>query len=71
MKLTDTEVYDLLFQAVELLSTGSGETVRGETALRAGEKMLHLLQIGLLNGMENGTDDPTRPTRPSPEQLPS
>jgi hypothetical protein len=70
MKLTDTEAYDLLHKAAEVLASGKGESVRAETALRAGEKMLFLLQMGLVSAMENNGDNPTRLTDPSPAQLP-
>ena len=70
MKLTDTEAYDLLHKAAEVLSSGQGATVRAETALRAGEKMLFLLQMGLVSAMENDGDDPTCLTDPSPAQSP-
>lgn len=59
--LSDTEAHELLAKAADLVATGSGETVRAETALRSAEKMLHLLQIGLLAAAEAGTDDPTKP----------
>lgn len=59
--LSDNQAHDLLSQAADLFAGKKGETVRAETALRAGEKMLTLLGLGLLAASEMGTDDPVKP----------
>lgn len=58
--LTDDEAHEALHSAIEVLTRKKGATVRAETALRAGEKMLTLLQMGLLAASDAQTDDPTR-----------
>lgn len=67
--LTDNEAHDLLHRARVLFEGQTGATVRAETALRSGEKMLGLLMLGLLIASENGTDDPTSP-QPLPPKSP-
>ncbi|MDO6966984.1 hypothetical protein [Rhizobium alvei] len=54
--LTDNEAHDALLQARELLSQKSGITKRAETAIRAADKALLLLAIGLLMAAEEGSD---------------
>ncbi len=65
--LSDNETHDLLHRAKELLSDEKGATVRAETALRSGERMLNLIMLGLIVAGEDGSDDPIAP-RPSPHE---
>ena len=55
-KLTDHEVYDLLFAALEALGREEGVTTRGDTALGAARRMLTLLQLGLVQAMDQASD---------------
>lgn len=55
-KLTDNQAHDLLTNARMMLAAATGETVRSETALRAAEKSLMLLSLGLLMAAEEGSD---------------
>jgi len=59
--LSDNEAHDALHEAKAMLASRTGATARSETALRAGEKMLHLLMTGLVLAAETETDDPTAP----------
>lgn len=64
MKLTDAQAHDQLSKAAELLASCEGETVRAETALRAAERVLYLLQFGLVKAMEDATQQPPLPGQP-------
>lgn len=55
-KLSDNQAHDLLTNARMTLAQAKGETVRAETALRAAEKSLMLLSLGLLMAAEEGSD---------------
>jgi hypothetical protein len=57
--LSDTQAHDLILNALNQFLGRTGETVRAETALRASEKALLLLSLGLLAASETETDDPT------------
>lgn len=47
-KLTDTEAYDLLFNARQALGDRDAETVRADTALTTARRALSMLQFALL-----------------------
>lgn len=55
-KLSDDQAHDLLTNARMTLAEAKGATVRSETALRAAEKSLMLLSLGLLMAAEEGAD---------------
>lgn len=55
-KLNDDQAHDLLTNARMTLAEAKGATVRSETALRAAEKSLMLLSLGLLMAAEEGED---------------
>jgi hypothetical protein len=54
--LSDNEAHDRLHAAREALGEEAGETVRGDTVLKAARRALSLLQFGLLKAAEDGTD---------------
>lgn len=51
-RLSDTEAHTLLCEAASMLSGAKGETVHAETALRAAEKVLLMMQLALLQAAE-------------------
>lgn len=55
MKLTDRQVYDRLHAALGEV-TGDGETVLGDSTLKAARRALVLLQMGVVQAQEDGTD---------------
>jgi len=55
-KLTDTEAYDLLFNARQALGDRDAETVRADTALTTARRALSMLQFALLQASEQNTD---------------
>lgn len=55
-RLTDTEAYDLLFNAREALGDQEAETVRANTALTTARRALAMLQFALLQASEENTD---------------
>lgn len=55
-KLTDTEAYDLLFNAREALGDQDAETVRANTALTTARRALSMLQFALLQASEQNAD---------------
>ncbi len=55
-KLTDTEAYDLLFDARRALGDRPAETVRANTALDTARQALSMLQFALLKAAESGAD---------------
>lgn len=54
--LSDTEAYDVLHRAFLALGSAKGETVRADTALSAARRSLLLLQMGLLQASDEGSD---------------
>lgn len=72
-KLTDTEAYDLLFNAREALGDQEAETARANTALTTARRALAMLQFALLQASEQNTDHVEgvidQPA-PSPERQP-
>lgn len=55
-RLSDDDVYDLLFKAREALGDREAETVRANTALTTGRRALAMLQFALLQAGEENTD---------------
>jgi len=55
-RLTDTEAYDLLFNAREALGDQDAETVRANTALTTARRALSMLQFALLQASEQNAD---------------
>lgn len=55
-KLSDNAAHDLLTNARMMLAEAKGETVRAETAIRAADKALLLLSLGLLMAAEENSD---------------
>lgn len=55
-KLTDTDAYDLLFNAREALGDQEAKTVRANTALTTARRALTMLQFALLQAGEENTD---------------
>jgi hypothetical protein len=55
--LSDNEVGDRLYAALEALGQSEAETVRGQTSLEAARRALRLIQVGLLVASEGGTDE--------------
>lgn len=55
-KLTDTEAYDLLFNARRELGDKDAATVRANTALNTARQALAMLQVALLHAAEHDTD---------------
>lgn len=51
--LSDIEIYDRLFAAVETLGKEDGVTARGDTTIKAARQALKTLQFGLIAAMEN------------------
>lgn len=54
--LNDTEAHSILTDARMMIARSKGQTVRAETALRAADKALLLLSLGLLMAAEEGSD---------------
>lgn len=61
-KLSDIDVYQRLIDASDALGEDTGETVRGDTALKAARRALTLLQMALVKAM----DDASRPADEPP-----
>jgi hypothetical protein len=55
--LTDNEAHSLLTETRMMLAQSKGRTVRAETAIRAADKALLLLSLGLLMAAEQNSDD--------------
>ncbi|WMT85567.1 hypothetical protein NO932_11575 [Pelagibacterium sp. 26DY04] len=65
-KLTDREVYERLHAAGLALGNDDGETVIGDTALKAARKDLAMLQMALVAAEEREERlKPSEPTVPS------
>jgi hypothetical protein len=56
-KLSDNQIGDRLYAALEAIGTDEGETIRGNTALVAARQTLSLLEQGLLIAAERNSDD--------------
>lgn len=55
-KLTDDQAYDRLHAALLAIGKEEGQTVRGNTSLKAARRALALLQMGLLKAMDEDSD---------------
>ncbi|MBB3234440.1 hypothetical protein [Phyllobacterium endophyticum] len=55
-KLNDEQAYDRLHSALLALGKEEGQTVRGDTSLKAARQALALLQLGLLKAMDDASD---------------
>jgi hypothetical protein len=55
-KLSDNQIGDRLYAALEAIGTNEGETIRGNTALVAARQRLSLLEQGLLIAAERNSD---------------
>ena len=55
-KLNDEQTYDRLYAALLALGGEEGQTVRGDTSLKAARQALVLLQMGLLKAMDDDSD---------------
>ena len=55
-KLLDDQVYERLHAAYLALGREEGETVRGDTALKAARRALTLLQMGHLAAQDSADD---------------
>lgn len=55
-KLSDDQVYERLHAAYLALGREEGETVRGDTALKAARRAIMLLQMGHLAAQDSGGD---------------
>ncbi|WP_146119567.1 hypothetical protein [Phyllobacterium phragmitis] len=55
-KLNDEQAYDRLHSALLAIGKEEGETVRGDTSLKAARRALTLLQMGLLKAMDDDSD---------------
>lgn len=62
MKLSDVAVYDRFHAALEALGREDGETVHGDTAIKAARRALALLQAGHLMKMD-GVEEAPPPVR--------
>jgi hypothetical protein len=56
-KLSDNQIGDRPYTALEAIGTDEGETIRGNTALVAARQTLSLLEQGLLIAAERNSDD--------------
>ena len=56
-KLSDNQVGDRLYAALEAIGKDEGETIRGNAALIAARETLSLLEQGLLIAAERNSDD--------------
>ena len=54
--LTDDEAHTVLTEARMVIAQSKGQTVRAETALRAADRALLILSLGLLMAVEEGSD---------------
>lgn len=52
-KLSDTEVHDALHRALLALGRSDGETIRGDTALKAARRSLSIYQMSLLVDLDD------------------
>ena len=72
-KLSDNQIGDRLYAALEAIGTDEGETIRGNTALVAARQALSLLAQGLLIAAERNSDDVSvmmnQPIVPRPNSL--
>jgi len=59
MKLTDTQVYDLLHAALLALGRDDGITATGDTALKTARRALGLLQASVLIKIDEAEKDAT------------
>lgn len=55
-RLSDDDVYDLLFNARQALGDQEAETVRADTALTTARRALAMLQFALLQASEQNAD---------------
>lgn len=55
-KLSDDQAYERLHAALLALGGEEGQTVRGDTSLKAARQSLALLQMGLLKAMDDDSD---------------
>jgi hypothetical protein len=55
-KLSDDQAYERLHTALLSLGKEEGQTVRGDTSLKAAKRALALLQMGLLKAMDESSD---------------
>ncbi len=55
-KLTDDQAYERLHAALLAIGKEEGQTVRGDTSLKAARRALALLQMGLLKAMDEDSD---------------
>jgi hypothetical protein len=55
-KLSDDQAYERLHTALLALGKQEGQTVRGDTSLKAARRALALLQMGLLKAMDESSD---------------
>jgi hypothetical protein len=55
-KLSDDQAYERLHTALLALGKEEGQTVRGDTSLKAAKQALALLQMGLLKAMDESID---------------
>ncbi|MDR6632343.1 hypothetical protein J2X72_001127 [Phyllobacterium sp. 1468] len=55
-KLNDEQAYDRLHSALLAIGKEEGQTVRGDTSLKAARRALALLQMGLLKAMDDNSD---------------
>jgi hypothetical protein len=66
-KLSDKQAYERLHSALLALGREDGETVRGDTSLKAARRAIALVQMGLLKAMDEESDrniavkDPSEP----------
>jgi len=69
-QLSDNQIGDRLYAALEIIGDAVGETKRGNTTLDAARKALGFLQAGLLYAAEKKSDqndaiqDNTKPPAP-------
>ena len=54
--LTDNQVHDRLIAAMETLGSASGETVHGDTAIKAARRSLVLMQLAVLTAQAKAED---------------
>lgn len=55
-KLSDVEIYDRLHASLLALGGDEGETIAGDTAIKAARRTVVMLQAGLLTVMDKATD---------------
>lgn len=69
--LSDNEIDDRLYTALEKLGDEPGDTIRGNTAIETARQALACLRLGLLWSMEKGEDTipgVIKPKQSSPPQ---